>query len=154
MKILYQSLSVSAGSGRAVLVVLFSWLVSSCSTVSLPLCPRIAGLSYEESDASKSEVNKYVVEAIRARNISMMNVGPFEAEYKGSWREITWLEKNYPALLCAFSPSRVIDPTAVHTACMDRAPGWISVVKSGRIDNLFLDSYGYKSSCYPRVDGS
>lgn len=153
MKILNQVLSVSAG-GRVVLVVLSSCLISGCSTVSLPLCPRIAELSYEETDASKSEMNKYLAEAVRARNISVMNVGPFEAEYQGSWREIRWLEQNYPALLCAFSPSRVIDPTAVHTACMDRAPGWISVVKGGRIDNLFLDDYGYKSSCYPRVGGS
>ncbi|UCR85154.1 hypothetical protein [Pseudomonas chlororaphis] len=111
-------------------------------------------MSYEEGDVSKSEVNKYLIEAIRDRNISVVNVGPFEAEYQGGWSEIRWLEENYPALLCAFNPSRVIDPRAVHVACMDRAPGWISVVKNGWQDNLFLDEYGYKSSCYPRVDGS
>lgn len=129
-------------------------LISGCASVHLPLCPRIASLSYDQKNSEGADVNKHMASALRKLGISSINISSFEAEYHGTWRDIHWLESNYPALICSFSPHRVIDPKAVHTACLERAPGWIMLVKQGRRGDLFLDEYGYKSSCYPRSDGT
>lgn len=126
--------------------------VSGCATVHLPLCPRISALSYPRGSETQT-LNRFVSAALKEQEVNAFVISPFLAQYSGGWNSVKWLEQNYPALLCAFDPLNVIDPKAVHTACVKNAPHWMQIVKENRLDDLFLDETIYKASCYPRIDG-
>jgi hypothetical protein len=129
-------------------------LLSGCATVKLPLCPRLAALSQEGKPVASTAVNEFVKHAAIQRDVSITVISPFIAEFTGSWTGVTWLESNYPTLLCSFNPTNVIDPTTVHTVCTKNSPAWMRVVKDGRVEDLFLEEYLFKASCYPRLDGT
>lgn len=129
-------------------------ILVGCASVNLPLCPRIAAFSHGDGHVASPNLNEYVQLAATQRGISITIIGPFVAEYRGGWSSILWMEKNYPAMVCSFNPANVIDPATVYTVCVANSPSWMSVVKSGQLEDLFLKEYFFKASCYPRIDGT
>jgi hypothetical protein len=139
---------------RLLLLSAASALLSACASVNLPLCPRVAALSSASDSPPVLTPNRFILEAAKRKDIEVTVITPFVAQYKGSWTSLTWIESNYPALVCAFDPRAVIDPTSLHTSCTRHAPEWIAIVKAGTLDDLFLDPFLFKAICYPRIGGT
>lgn len=131
---------------RVTLALALSLGLSACATAKLPLCPRVAHLSYA-TDTTPSDIGHYTATAAAVRGIHLSPLSAFAMTAHGSSSDIGWFKRNYREMLCAFNPDRVVDPKSVYAACMAGAPTWIEVVASSKPEHLMSDQYGYVYSC-------
>jgi hypothetical protein len=121
---------------------------ATTSVTVLPLCPRLAQLSYETREAGNGKlVGSFLQAAADARGIQIQLLSSFVAEFRGPPHQIRWLEQNYAMLLCAFNSALVIDDQAVYTSAMNHAEDWIALVREGRHKDLMLSQYKFCNNC-------
>jgi hypothetical protein len=128
------------------LVLLICLIVSGCASTQLPLCPKIAAVSFP-SGVPVSAVNRYISEDAARRGIKIAQLSPFVAEYRGSVSAISAFESNYRFLVCAFEPSQERDPRAAYMTCTAHSPFWIDAIKSDAPQNLMLQEHLYFERC-------
>lgn len=117
-------------------------------TVKLPLCPKLAELSYGDVNEGKGKViGRYLAEQAEKRGIRINPLSPFVAEFSGPACEIEWLKENYPPLVCAFNSALVPDPADVYSQSMRHVRGWMNLVEQGELEELMNSQYLYCHSC-------
>lgn len=131
---------------RTGLAVVLAVLLSGCVTTRLPLCPAVAQRSQAQGK-TPGPLNAYTRQAIAARGITVEVLSPYAASFRGSSGDIGWLVDNYAHLVCAFEPGEVSSAQSSYTSCMNHAPAWISLVRSGRPEQLMLAPHLYYENC-------
>ena len=136
----------SANRATALSLTFAASMLAGCATTVLPLCPRVAQLSYP-TGSGQNDVNRFVHERATEKGIKINALSTFAAAFSGYLYNVRWLEKNYPTLLCAFESGQVVDAQTVYLACMSNAPRWIAPVQSEHPENLMLDDTHFKENC-------
>jgi hypothetical protein len=117
-------------------------------TITLPLCPKIASVSYNSADEGKGKlINRFVADEAKRRGIEIHPLSYFIAEFKGPRSEVEWLKRNYASMLCGFNPELVVNDEATYTSCITHAVEWIKLIDEGRMNELMLDKYLYCPNC-------
>jgi len=137
---------VGKGFSKACLVLLGASLVGCTSSVTLPLCPRIAANSYASVDKS-AVVNRYILEQAKKRNLKISILSSYVAEFVGASKDIRWLKANYKTMLCAFNPLLEIDDKTTYLSCMAHADRWITLVIDGNAERLMLTDTVFHENC-------
>lgn len=119
---------------------------SGCSSIRLPLCPKVAAVSFPVG-TKISPVNWYVAEAAEQSGIKLTQLSPFVAEFRGTISSLRSFESNYRFLVCAFDPVQESDPRASFMTCVAHVPFWIEAVKSETPQNLMLQEHLYFERC-------
>lgn len=120
--------------------------VSGCSSIRLPLCPKVAAVSFPAATQT-SPVNRYVAAEAQRRGLELTPLSPFVAEFSGPISTLSSFEANYRFLVCAFDPNQERDPRAAFMTCIAHAPYWIEAVKSEAPQNLMLQEHLYFERC-------
>ena len=136
-----------------IVIICLSFFVSSCSTTRLPICPKMAQMSYDTIDEGKGQVfGRFLVEQMKQRGITAKPLNYFVADFTGPANQICWLRRNYPLLICSVNPKLVNNPTDLANAerlCMLNARVWMNLVDSGRVSDLTiaLSTNSYCPTC-------
>jgi hypothetical protein len=109
--------------------------LAGCSTTQLPICPKMAQLSYDTTDAGKDKIiGRFLADQAARRGIKIKPLSYSVAEFSGPTWQIKWLRANYPVLLCSVNPKLVDSPE--HLADLQRmvmlhAREWMRLVDEG-----------------------
>ena len=127
--------------------------ICSCSTTRLPICPKMAEMSYLTVDEGKGQVfGRFLVEQMKARGIKAKPLNYFVADFTGPATQICWLRKNYPLLLCSVNPKLIDSPTHLADAqrmCIIHTREWMKSIDSGHVGDLTiaLSTNAYCPTC-------
>lgn len=127
---------------EAVLAVL---LLAGCTTIRFPLCPAIAEASYETGRGRT--INRFVLQEAETRRVEIRPLSTFAADFSGFSPSVTWLSKNYPAMLCAFDPRKVVNDRETYISCMTHAPEWMRIVRSDHPESLMYFETKFRENC-------
>jgi hypothetical protein len=140
--------------GQAVLALgialaIYVLLISGCKTsTKLPLCQKLAELSYDTIDAGRGKVvNRFVAEECLKRHIDIRPLSYCVAEFSGRASQIKWLRNSYPDLLSGFNPKLVIQPEPLYTSSEEHVRQWMALVDAGKTGDLMLKEYVYCPDC-------
>jgi len=125
------------------------------TTVRIPLCPRLASLSYGDVKSGEGKlVSSFAIEQAKRYNVRIFPISSFEAELVGQKANVDSFLAIYPSILCGFNSSLVIDDEAVFTTCMAEASKWIKDVGEGRAKNLMQAPSNFCGVCCLAQDAS
>ena len=117
-------------------------------SILLPLCAKLAAVSYETEEEGKGKlINRFVSEQAAARSVTVRPLSAFVAEYTGKPADIEWFKHNYANLVCAFNPRLVIEDEATHLRCMSHVREWMALVLAGKEKDLLLQASEYSGTC-------
>lgn len=134
---------------RALVPLAVSLLLSGCAdTVRLPLCPKIAERSFDEVQRG-AVVNRYILQAVKARDIEIVELSKFAASFRGSGTALDWLQDNYVQLLCAFDPDHEENVRATYISCTQHARRWVEIIQSDAQEDLMIVQTLFRTNCVP-----
>jgi hypothetical protein len=137
---------------RLVLIVaaaVSSLALTGCASARLPLCPKIAAVSFQGGARTGAVVNNYLAAQGNERNVKISPISAFAATFHGSVFSIAWFQGNYAFMLCAFDPKQVVNYEAVYLSCMSHAPEWVKIVQSSKPEDLMVTQTHYADVCIP-----
>jgi hypothetical protein len=123
-------------------IILFcsGMLLAGCTTTKLPICPKLAELSYSTlGEGNNKLIGQFTAQELAERHIKFRPLNYFVAEFRGSCHQIHWLRENYPLLLCSVNPRFVSSPQRledIHRLCMLHAAEWMASVDRGKSADL------------------
>ena len=86
--------------------LLLAFLGTACSTVRLPLCPKVAEVSYAtKAEGAGKLVNKFVAEEATSLGLKIKVVSSCAAEFYGAPGQLAKLKQKYPDLLFSYNPA-------------------------------------------------
>lgn len=145
-----QTLCVSRWQWRRSLIAAAVALAISvsfgCTSVRIPLCPKLAARSYPPN-ATPSAVNFYAAENAARLNLEISILSPYAATISGRADRIEAFTRNYPLIICAFDPASVIEDESTFLACVANAPTWIQNVQSPKPETLMLRETHFGTVC-------
>lgn len=121
-------------------------MTSSCASARFPLCPKLAGLSYQ-GDQTRAIVNGYLLAQAQERRVKISPMSAFSAKLSGSKRSLAWFQKNYAFMLCAYDPKKATNDEQLYLVCMKHAQEWVSIVQSKEPENLLLKDTHFADVC-------
>lgn len=134
-------------SGAVVASLFFCFpFFSRHTTVRVPLCPKLAAVSYTPAQPD-AIVNKFMAEQAQLRKITIKPLSPFVAEVSGKKSQIKWFVNNYQFMACAFDREQVIADETTYTTCTQYAPSWIDIVQSEKPEDLMLEGTHFVGVC-------
>lgn len=129
-----------------IIMILSMALVSGCTSAILPLCPKIAAVSYPQGE-EQSPVNFYLINETKRSNLKLSILSPFAIELRGSLVAMNRIKRNYPHFLCAFDPKQEQSIKAAYMTCITYAPKWIDSIQSKEPQYLMLEENYYFERC-------
>lgn len=130
--------------GRSFCLIFFCTTLAGCSTMILPLCPKIL-----DANGAVNGVNRYTIQNTQQRGVQFEALSPFVARVKGSSFGVNNVVSDYPFLVCAFDPNSVIQDEATFMRCVNNAPAWIEKLNSKEPEELMLTELNYSGTCVP-----
>ena len=124
--------------------------LAGCTTVTLPLCPRLAEWSYPSGGGRGKTVNYFVDVNANRRGINIEPLSNFVANFTGSTWSAKWLKVNYKNMICAFDPRQMTGPANAsdnYLSCMGHADNWIAITASGNAHDLMLADTKFSDNC-------
>jgi len=129
--------------------VLAPAVLAGCQAHTLvPLCPKIAEISYDPPHPG-ALVNRLVAEQAQERHVQISILSPFVAELSGPAHEIEWFKRNYRFMLCGFDPRLVIEDASTYERIMLGAAEWQTVLQSPHPEQLMGTTIRYAPLCCP-----
>lgn len=117
-------------------------------SIRLPLCPRLATLSYATIEEGRGKlVGRFVAEQAVARKVEIIPLSSFVAEFKGPTKQIEWFKQNYGNLVCAFNNALVIEDEQTYLSCMHHVREWMTLIQTGKDAELMLKEHEYCPNC-------
>jgi hypothetical protein len=114
----------------------------------LPLCPKLAEVSYDGVAEGKGKIiGRFVAEQAARRGIEINPLSQFAAEFRGPQHQIEWLRANYPAMLCAFNSKLVVNAESVYKSSMHHVREWMQLVETGHLEQLMDSQYLFCPNC-------
>jgi hypothetical protein len=113
----------------------------SCTTAKFPVCTKLSN----QKPSSIPGVNQTLFKILQDRHLSVTTLSSTVIEIQGTKRQMKWLQKNYPFILCDFDQKKEAMDNSVYTSCMSNAREWIKVVQGKRPDTLMSPSINFFS---------
>lgn len=129
-----------------VMILTLAMTLANCATARLPLCPKLAALSYQNPKPD-TVVSRYLSERAKERHVKISVLSPFAAVLSGSVGSIAWFQRNYPLMLCEFDPSQLVNDENVYLSCMSHAQEWMKILQSNQPEDLMVNETHYAASC-------
>lgn len=128
---------------------IFLVFCSGCvAATRLPLCPKLAELSYPTLEEGRGQLlGRFVKVEAANRHVSVSPLSYFVAEFRGPRKEIKWLRRNYDILLTQFNPRLITEDEDVFTSAQHHVKSWMQLVDSGRYEDLMLEESAFCPVC-------
>jgi len=119
-------------------------LVLSCKTAKFPIYKKLS----DTKPSSIAGIGKTLFDECQKRHIQITILSTNIAEFKGSLRQMRWLQKNYHILICDFDQDTSLLGAPDYTQCITYSEYWIKVIQSGNPQLLMpTDSDSYCHTC-------
>lgn len=116
--------------------------------VLVPLCPKLAQLSYEDVESGRGKlVGKFMAAQAKRMGITITPLSNFEAELFGPQVNVEIFLEQYPSMLCAFNSELVVNDESTFTSCRNHARKWMELTANGKSQDLMLSEHLYCPNC-------
>jgi hypothetical protein len=110
-----------------------------------PLCCRLA----KTKPSAQECVGKNLYEICNKKGIKITVLSSNIAEFKGTKRQMRWLQNNYHILLCDFNQDTTIFGKDDYITCISHAKEWIKIIQGKKLENLMQEGTNYCPVCLP-----
>ena len=122
------------------------FLVFGCCTEKLPLCLKLSQTKPSPVPTQRG-VGRTLSEVCEKKNIKITVLSDGVAEFKGSKRNMKWLQANYHILLCDFDENSATISAEKAVVCLSKTKEWIQLVQSPSYSRLLDDGTYYCQTC-------
>jgi hypothetical protein len=133
-------------SGLQLLFFTAILFLSGCCKKYFPLCPKLANT---KRSSEIDNVGKVMLEACKKHHITIEVLSSNIAIFRGTKRQMRWLEANYHILLCDFDQENSVLGANEYTSCLSHAKNWIAMIETGNFEDLMKSGTIYCPVCVP-----
>lgn len=132
----------------ALISLLLLFIVPSCCIKQFPLCLKMSQTK-PSADAMERGIGKTLSEVCKEKHITITVLSDYAAEFKGTKKNMKWLQANYHILLCDFDECSTAISANDAVSCLSNAQSWIQIVQNSRHVDLMKDGTHYCPVCMP-----
>ena len=116
-----------------------------CCSERLPLCLTMS----RTKPSVQPNIGETLYEVCKAKHITITVLSSSVAEFRGSRKNMKWLQDNYRILLCDFNEESTSVGGNEAMKCLSHASLWMQIVKSGKLEELMQRNAKYCTDCVP-----